>query len=111
MMAMPNRQPLLRYFAAVKLRNASAARWQPGSRNPSTDSLKSDADVNSPVYPIRGSYDGYTCGLLDPPRTVYGRNCMVQGQPQATGSCYRTSFGDWSCGMIDANNQIGRAHF
>jgi hypothetical protein len=72
--------------------------------NAITDSLKSDADADSPVYPIRGSYDRYTCSLLDPPRTVYGRNCMVQGQPQATGSCYRNTFGDWSCGMIDASN-------
>ena len=77
--------------------------------NPSTDSLKSDADVNSPVYPIRGSYDGYSCGLVD--RTNYGRNCMVQGQPQATGSCYKTSFGDWSCGMIDANNPSSARRF
>ena len=67
--------------------------------SPSADRYKSDADVNSPVYPIRGSYDMYICSPPVAPFRVIGNNCSVFGHSQATGACYRTTFGDWSCSM------------
>ena len=67
--------------------------------SPSADRYKSDADVNSPVYPIRGSYDMYICSPPVAPFRVIGNNCSVFGYSQATGACYRTTFGDWSCSM------------
>lgn len=74
--------------------------------NPKGDFLMTDADADSPVYPIRGSYDSYICRVLDPPFSIYGKNCSVFDLPRATGSCYRTTFGDWNCSMIDASAPV-----
>ena len=61
-----------------------------------------DADPDSPVYPIRGSFDGYFCGKAnDNP----GHNCTVWHKTHATGHCYRTGFGDWNCMMTDLDGQ------
>jgi len=68
--------------------------------DPDSDSLMSDADRDSLVYPIRGSYDMYTCSPIDA-STPRGRNCALTPHPRATGVCYRTTFGDWDCEMTD----------
>ena len=68
--------------------------------NPFSDASLSDADQASLIYPIRGSYDMYTCSPPDR-STARGRNCLLTRQPHATGQCYRTTFGDWSCEMTD----------
>ena len=57
-------------------------------------------DNTEPLYPIRGSFDWYVCHINEvgfPP----GRNCNIYKEPSATGYCFKTSFGDWSCGMVD----------
>lgn len=58
-----------------------------------------EIDVNSPVYPIRGSVLRYQCG------STYGGektdNCDTYNEPNATGYCYKTTFGDWKCYMSD----------
>ena len=33
-----------------------------------------------------------------------GKNCNAYDQPKATGMCYKTTFGDWRCTMIDINS-------
>jgi hypothetical protein len=71
-----------------------------------------DADANSPVYPIRGGFEWHQCMIPDgtkpdsfgvPPAYPPGRNCKIGHEVNANGNCYRTSFGDWSCQMMDSN--------
>ena len=67
-----------------------------------------DIDPRFPVYPIRGSYDMYQCSNIavgDPWKSLSepGKNCNVYEEHHATGSCYKTSFGDWDCSMNDFN--------
>ena len=59
-------------------------------------------DVRVPVYPIRGSFLKYQCqdpetAYVGPPNT----NCVTYNNPTATGYCYKTTFGDWKCNMVD----------
>ena len=59
-------------------------------------------DVNYPVYPIRGSLVSYQCRNLvneyvGPPDA----NCATSNEPNASGHCYKTTFGDWKCFMSD----------
>jgi len=63
--------------------------------------MMKDADPDGLVYPIRGSFDAYLCNPVDDsfPPDAHGHNCSVQHETNATGSCYRTGFGDWSCAM------------
>jgi hypothetical protein len=59
-----------------------------------------DIDNSQLLYPIRGSYDWYVCHVNEvgfPP----GRNCNIYKEPAATGFCYKTTFGDWKCTMVD----------
>ncbi len=57
-----------------------------------------DLDHDSLVYPIRGSFRDYHCYTQ---RSSPGRNCSTWDEPEAEGKCYRTSFGDWTCSMVD----------
>jgi hypothetical protein len=62
-------------------------------------------DPKAKVYPLRGSYDWYQCGKEDPTYAPYapGKNCSMTHEPNATGSCTRTNFGDWKC-LLDQGN-------
>jgi hypothetical protein len=65
-----------------------------------TDLSFPDIDNSQLLYPIRGSYDWYVCHINEvgfPP----GKNCNIYKEPSATGFCYKTTFGDWSCTMVD----------
>jgi len=73
---------------------------QVGKGRPASYMDASDVDHDSLVYPIRGSFRIYTCYRPNPRN--YGRNCQTSDEPQATGTCYRTSYGDWRCSMVDA---------
>jgi hypothetical protein len=49
------------------------------------------------VYPIRGTFDLYSCR---PPGSMgfpAGRNCNLRKATAFTGDCFKTTFGDWSC--------------
>lgn len=64
----------------------------------------SEINVRVPVYPIRGSFLQYQC--KDPIREHVGppnTNCNTYNNPNATGYCYKTTFGDWKCAMTDGN--------
>jgi hypothetical protein len=67
-----------------------------------TDML-TDADVSSLVYPVRGSYVQYQISRLSTVFPNKGKNCSVYPAPHASGLCYRTTFGDWTCKMIDTS--------
>jgi hypothetical protein len=73
-----------------------------------TDNGNYGIDPAAPVLPLRGSLDRYVCNPITHkrPGDVYGidnegKNCMVVHERKASGSCIRTSFGDWTCSMIE----------
>lgn len=70
--------------------------------NPNSDDY-TDIDQSSPLYPIRGSFTRFQCGTVSRGSFMpnAGKNCNSGDQPNATGMCYRTTFGDWRCSMTD----------
>ncbi|HLY62525.1 MAG TPA: hypothetical protein VKV95_17425 [Terriglobia bacterium] len=62
-----------------------------------SDAGRRDIDNTQPVYPIRGAVDSYSCR---PPGSMGfppGKNCNVRKAASFTGTCFKTSFGEWSC--------------
>ena len=72
----------------------------------------SEIDVKHPVYPIRGSLLRYQCQNRLTAARVPDANCNTYNEPKATGYCYKTTFGDWSCYMNDpaGNNAANISH-
>jgi hypothetical protein len=76
------------------------------------DGHSTGIDTNAPVIPIRGSADAYQCAVLSKYTnlgTVYdtdntGRNCAISPVRQSTGTCYRTTFGDWQCHLYQVSD-------
>jgi hypothetical protein len=74
--------------------------------NPVVDRGVQNLDPKQPVYPIRGSFKSYQCshlvhkadGSID--QNSVGRNCSVYDYANAEGFCFKTTFGDWRCGMM-----------
>lgn len=60
-----------------------------------------EIDVRYPVYPIRGSLVRYQCQDRITAARVATANCSTYSEPNATGYCYKTAFGDWKCYMND----------
>ncbi len=82
--------------------------------NPRSDINYAEIDVTVPIYPIRGSYLQHQCTrVFSEPGTLYnvGKNCASSDNRNATGSCYRTTFGDWRCSMFDINQTSADRHF
>jgi hypothetical protein len=76
-----------------------------GDAGPFDASFFPDIDTRQPVYPIRGSLLRYNCdregrnvawGRADP-----GANCVSFLEANASGHCYKTTAGVWSCSMSD----------
>ena len=67
------------------------------------------ADPDGLVYQIRGSFRRYQCGILYRSGVLAneGKNCSIYEEPKATGSCFRDSFGDWACNMMDLSGPLG----
>ncbi len=61
------------------------------------------ADPDSLVYPIRGSYTSYQCSIPNSINNNFGKNCNTYENPNASGQCFRTGFGDWTCDMSDTD--------
>ena len=64
---------------------------------PGTDD-RQDLDPSAKIYPLRGQGTQWSCGAA----AAYapGENCMKwPAGPGGQGSCWKTSFGDWNCGM------------
>ena len=76
------------------------------------DSGRSQIDVRAPVYDIRGGFNEYQCGkpIVGGGAYTATHNCNLYAQPQAAGSCYRDTFGDWHCLMagnrVASTNQV-----
>jgi len=68
-----------------------------------SDSGHTDIDVTAPVWPIQGSISNFQCSRRD---AMLGqdpdRNCLRTDSPQATGTCYENTFGEWHCAMAGA---------
>ena len=81
--------------------------------NPQSDVNYSELDVETPIYPIRGSYTRYQCSQVNTSPNLYnvGKNCSVYEHRKATGSCYKTTFGDWKCNMYDYGVASDDKHF
>ena len=79
--------------------NVKVELGSPKAYNPNVDSWDT-IDPSAPVYPLRGSAVGYTCGLVrgSPP----GTNCLKSygdtGQ-LGQGACWHTQFNEWRCSM------------
>lgn len=58
----------------------------------------SDADPKELVYPIRGNQTTYSCHKIKNGYPM-GTQCQQWNMPDAHGTCFRTSFGDWKCVM------------
>ena len=54
-------------------------------------------DNSQPVYPIRGTVDNYQCGVPGAIGFPAGGNCHVRKAAPFVGTCFKTTFGDWSC--------------
>jgi hypothetical protein len=65
------------------------------------DSRDDHIDVRAPVIDIRGGYKSYQCGkpILGGGAFTATHNCVSYDQPEANGSCYKDTFGDWHCSM------------
>jgi len=70
-------------------------------------------DVSAPVFAIRGHMTVYQCGALTTPQLMKagfadnrGKNCNANDQPNASGLCYKDTFADWHCSMVDADHVI-----
>lgn len=79
-----------------------AAKGRP--HNPRTD-VMSEIDVDVPVYAIRGSFVQYQCSEVSKILENQGKNCNIYRQPNASGQCYKTTFGDWKCNLMDLNSK------
>jgi hypothetical protein len=63
-------------------------------------------DTDYPVFDIRGSYVRYQCDRVYSGGSLsnVGKNCNSYDQPKAEGVCWKTTFGDWGCNMMDLNH-------
>ena len=68
------------------------------------------ADPDGLVFPTRGTYTVYQCAVPNKINNKFGKNCNTYESKQATGQCYRSGFGDWTCTMVDnaTNNPQNR---
>lgn len=78
--------------------------------NPNEDINMGNVDVTKPIYAIRGSADSFQCRQINRPggydmgqEYEPGHNCAVTHYKEAQGACYKDTFGDWHCSMIDVN--------
>jgi hypothetical protein len=60
-----------------------------------------DTDLTQPVYDIRGTFDAYSCAPMGDVLYQPGKNCKHYFAANATGLCYKNTFGDWHCVISD----------
>ena len=72
-----------------------------------SDSGHTDIDTTAAVWPIQGRLTSYQCSRRD---AMLGadpnRNCLRSDSPQATGTCYLSTFGEWHCAMMGAGTFV-----
>jgi hypothetical protein len=75
-----------------------------------SDSGSTGIDTTAPVIPIRGSVDSYQCAPLSKytnKGTTYdtdntGKSCTISPVRNVSGTCYRTTIGDWRCHLPES---------
>lgn len=88
-------------YLAENVKIEVAAKGSP--YNPNLHNM-SKVDVDVPMYAVRGSYTRYQCSAVSDYMKNAGKNCNVYQQPEASGICYKTTFGDWKCSLLDLNH-------
>jgi hypothetical protein len=73
-----------------------------------TDAGLAGIDVNAMVIPLRGSYTGYFCSKVSPQFAPAGKSCQVSPVDSVEGMCWKTSFGDYSCKMLQGRLSFDR---
>lgn len=77
--------------------------------NALTDSFTS-IDPAQNVYPIRGTYTAWQCGVSGSIGAPAGKNCARNEAVPMTGTCYKDTFGDWHCNLccqMGSNQRAG----
>jgi hypothetical protein len=54
-------------------------------------------DPSQTVYPIRGSFNAFRCVKLGYFGGEVGKNCTKTAAPEASGICFKSSFGEYHC--------------
>lgn len=84
------------YLYLVSNASVQIARSRPYSAW--SDSGNTNIDVAGPVYPIQGHFSSSQCSKRS---TMLGqdpsRNCIRTDFPNATGTCYKSTFDEWHC--------------
>ncbi len=65
------------------------------------DGYATSIDTSAKVMPIRGSMVQWLCSQ---DRDNPGANCSRVVKPEAEGKCWKTTFGDWKCSMLDTKH-------
>jgi hypothetical protein len=73
-----------------------------------TDAGLTGIDLDAPVYPLQGSYTAFLCKTITN-QTPAGKSCVKSAIPEASGWCYKNSFGDWKCRMHGAQPKMEAA--
>lgn len=71
------------------------------------DGYATSIDTSAKVMPIRGSMVQWLCSQ---DRDNPGANCSRVVKPQAEGECWKTTFGDWKCSMLDTKHNDLESH-
>jgi len=70
-----------------------------------TDAGLPGIDLDAQVYPLEGNYSAYLCKTINN-MSPAGANCIKTLMTNATGWCYKTSFGDYKCRMQSGQSQM-----
>jgi hypothetical protein len=70
-----------------------------------TDASLPGIDLDAQVYPLEGNYSAYLCKTINN-MSPAGANCIKTLMTNATGWCYKTSFGDYRCRMQGGQSQM-----
>ena len=90
----------------VKVEVGKARPFRGGGMSGGVDINMPDVDPSQPVYPIRGSFQQYQCNNPKTSISPEGKNCDQSNIPKASGVCYRTTFGDWTCTLGSDNPAV-----
>jgi hypothetical protein len=62
-----------------------------------SDSGNTNIDNSQPVFPIRGTAEFYSCRPPGSMGSPAGANCTAKKDFAFKGTCFKTTFNDWSC--------------
>jgi hypothetical protein len=87
------------------LENVQIQMGGPQPYNYRAHSQLTGVDTTSQVYPLRGSYVLYGCDAESVNPVIHSdnreKNCSYVNKSSATGYCWKTTFGNWDCSIVD----------